>query len=469
MRIESRVDFRKITENRMKLGNTTIGGWLDEARRTMFLDFCALLEGNGIRYVILSGHALYPDRIASDIDFLISEQDLTRITTLLCRTDAIPGARLLQILEHEISARYFVFAMQFGEHLAFLHPDAAASVRRGSRLRLTSERALSSRRWKAAGFWIPSAAIEFEYYLVKRVEKKEIQARHLSSLQALFHEDAAGCRSVLDGLLGKDRGDLVADYIDKGNIDWFTAHGPTMLNEWVRSAPQLETPAERLRNRVSEWGRVMRRVSRPTGLVIAVLGPDGSGKTTVLDHLASELAPAFRRVRRYHLRPHFGSTRPGAVVTDPHGQAPRGRVLSTAKMGLFLYDYLGGWARAIWPDSIRSTLVLFDRYFHDMLVDPARYRLSKGFPIARWIAPLIPKPDIWLVLTAPAPTLLARKSELTEAAAQSLDSAYRSLASSLPNAVLIDTSQPIAAVLEQAVRAACDHLEARMRTRSPMN
>jgi len=452
----------------MELGDVRIEQERQLARRSMFLDFCALLESSQIDYVILAGHASYPDRINSDVDFLISRSDLNRVISLLCRAGSIPGARLLQILEHETSARYFVFAMQFGSHLAFLHPDAAASVRKNARLRLTSEQALSSRRWKAAGFWIPSPAVEFEYYFVKRTEKIALQTRHLASLQGLFREDPAGCTSALVRLLGKEHGARVADRIGEGDIDWFAAHGPT-LHEWVMDAPQLEGLAARLRNRCAEALRVLRRVARPTGLVIAVLGPDGSGKTTVLDHLGRELAPAFRRVRRYHLRPHFGSTRPGTVVTDPHGKAPRGWVLSTAKMAMFVYDYLWGWARTIWPDTVRSTLVLFDRYFHDMLVDPARYRLPKAFPVARWLAPLIPAPHMWIVLTAPAPTLLARKNELTEAAAQSLDAAYRSLAATMPDVVLIDTSQPIADVLGQTVEAVCNHLEARMRVRSPCN
>lgn len=445
-----------------------IGRVLDDARTGMFLRFCSLLDENSISYVILAGYATYPARIESDVDFLVSEHDFDEVTTILCRAGAIPGARLVQILAHETCARYFVFVMQFGSRLAFLHPDAAAGVRRQSRLQLTSAKALGSRRLHAAGFWIPSPTVEFEYYLVKRIEKQAIQARHLASLQTIFREDRAGCTSALVRLLGAEHGASVGKRIDEGDIGWFSENGPMLLG-WVRRAPALEGWLARLRNRLSDWLRVARRIARPTGLVVAVLGPDGSGKTTVLDHLGRELAPAFRRVRRYHLRPHFGGTRPGTIVTDPHGQTPRGWALSTAKMALFLWDYLWGWARTIWPDSIRSTLVLFDRYFHDMLVDPARYRLSSRFPVARWVAPLVPAPDMWLVLTAPAATLLARKNELTPQAAESLAVAYKSLAATLPSAVLIDTSQPIDDVLAQTVKAVCDRMEARMRSRWPCN
>jgi len=44
---------------------------VDAVRKRMFLDFCAALETNGIPYVILSGYQGYPDRIDSDIDFML--------------------------------------------------------------------------------------------------------------------------------------------------------------------------------------------------------------------------------------------------------------------------------------------------------------------------------------------------------------------------------------------------------------
>lgn len=437
---------------------------IQEMRSRMFLDFCALLEREQIRYVVLAGHASYPAAIESDVDFLVDESDLDKITRILARAGAIPGARLVQILEHETTARYFVFVIQLGSRLAYLHPDAAASVRKDGRLRLRSETALASRRMSKAGFWIPAAAVEFEYYLIKRLEKGLLIRRHLAALAALQREDPTGCASVLTEFFDDSVAVTLANRLLAEDVEWFASNALKLRARIMRSK-RLEGPIARLRSTLGELARAWHRIARPTGLVIAVLGPDGSGKSTVLEHLEAELAQAFRRVRRFHLRPHFGRKGEGVVVTDPHAQPPRGWSMSTLKVLLFTIDYLWGWACSIWPARVRSTLVLFDRYFHDMTVDPARYRLTPSFAGPRHALPIIPTPDLWLVLTASPATLIARKGELTMDSAAKLVRSYESLAASLPRAVLISTEQALDAVLAQAVAIACDHLETRLQMR----
>ena len=62
----------------------------------------------------------------------------------------------------------------------------------------------------------------------------------------------------------------------------------------------------------------MSRMVQPTGLLVAMLGADGAGKSTVLAQVEDDLAPAYRRTKRYHLRPHFGRvTADGPAVVDP--------------------------------------------------------------------------------------------------------------------------------------------------------
>ena len=218
---------------------------------------------------------------------------------------------------------------------------------------------------------------------------------------------------------------------------------------------------ERLYSRIDEVRRLARRVLRPTGLVVGVLGADGSGKTTVVEHLERELAPAFRRVRRFHFRPWFGKPG-GTVVSDPHGQPPRSWIAGLAKTALYLVDYWLGWVRLVMPAKVRSTLVVFDRYYHDILVDPRRYRLPPYFGPSRWLAFLVPQPDMWLVLHASAVTLIERKAELDHDTANALAESYRELAARLPHASLINTDRELELTLSDAVQAVRLVLEQRV-------
>ena len=431
----------------------------------MLLGFCEALERAGIAYVILSGYQTYPKQIPSDVDFMVSERDFARLPALFSKSEVVPGARLVQMLHHETSACYFVLAQQIGAHIAFLHPDASASYRRGGRLWLRSDHVLKSRRKSAQGFWIPAAEVEFEYYFVKRVDKTVVESRHLQHLAALISEAPDACKHALERLMGAKLAPDILSAITAVDVDWFGAQKAALQHRLAQSASK-EALTERLRGAVADMGRLTHRILYPTGLVVAVLGPDGSGKTTVIEHLERELAPAFRRVRRFHLRPRFGSGPSNAApVTNPHGEAPRGRLASVAKLALFLADYWLGWLRLVLPARAKSTLVVFDRYFHDMLVDPRRYRLPVRFSGAQWLAPGVPQPDLWLVLHASPEQLVARKGEIDLATATRLSAGYAALARRLPNAVLVDTGQTLDRSLADAVSAVRRALENRARGR----
>lgn len=440
------------------------GAPVEKARRQMFLDFCAALDARGIRYVILAGHDAYPDRIDSDVDFMVSEADFERLPRVFSSDGFLPGARLVQALRHETTACYFVFARQVGARLAWLHPDASASYRRRGRLWMRSETVLASRRMSPAGFWIPAPAIEFEYYLVKRLDKGQTGPREIAALAVRFTEDPLSCRSALATLLPPALADSVAQAIVRRDAEWFASRAAELRRAISLSIPREEIAAS-LIARMADLRRKLRRIRKPTGLVIAVLGPDGSGKTTVIEHLVRELAPAFRRVRRFHLRPRFGAALGATTCVDPHGRPPRSWPVSVLKVLFFGGDYWIGWLRLVLPARVRSTLVVFDRYYHDMLVDPVRYRLPSRFGVARSFVQLIPKPDIWLFLHASPAALLARKQELDPATARRLTERYRELAGELDAAVEVTTDGPLDASLERAVAAVREELERRVLAR----
>lgn len=432
-------------------------------RKQMFHAFCLALEEQRIPYVILAGYRGYPEHIDSDVDFMVSDADFLRLPDILNNPAKLAGARLVQLLKHETSACYYVLAAQVGEFIAYLHPDAAAAYRRNGRLWLRSESVLATRRQAPAGFWIPAAAVEFEYYFVKRVDKALVEPRHLEALAELLAEDTPGCQKKLTSLLPGKLAGQVEQAIQAKDIAWFAEHRKD-LRETLRKAEIREGLLARLASWVGEQKRKLRRVLNPTGMVLAVLGPDGSGKTTVIEHLEREFLPAFRRVRRFHLRPHFGKGSSGTAVTDPHAQPPRGILASSMKVGMFIADYWLGWVKHVVPAKIRSSFIVFDRYYHDMLVDTRRYRLPEKFPLARWFKGLVPQPDLWIVLDARPELLVARKGEISLADAERLTVAYRNLCADLPNALLVDTSQPLDKTLADAVCAVRTYLEARTQT-----
>ena len=148
------------------------------------------------------------------------------------------------------------------------------------------------------------------------------------------------------------------------------------------------------------------------GLAIAFLGPDGAGKSTIIDGLRRQRLH-FAQVDYFHLKPISASKdEDRAPVTDPHGRRPYGTLKSFVKLAYFILQYNLGWYRNIRPLIQKSSLVIFDRYFDDMLADPKRYRYGGGAAALKGVRKLIPKPELYFVLVADPETIYARKQEV---------------------------------------------------------
>lgn len=191
------------------------------------------------------------------------------------------------------------------------------------------------------------------------------------------------------------------------------------------------------------------------GLWIAFFGPDGVGKSTVIEEAKKLLESSFSGVTQFHFRPGFcRQGRNRTPVTDPHGQAPRGRFLSLAKLLYWLADCWWGYFAVIRPALRGSGLVLFDRYYPDILVDPRRYRLPDGCrSFARYVVSLAPGPDLCVLLDAPAEVVQRRKQEVSPAESQRQRLAYLALLQSLPGKLVVSADCPVSEIARQVKTA----------------
>lgn len=185
-----------------------------------------------------------------------------------------------------------------------------------------------------------------------------------------------------------------------------------------------------------------------------LLGPDGVGKSSVTAGMGDGVAAGFAGCDRFHLRPlNWPGRRRAEVNCNPHAQAARGPLVTVLKLAfLFVLNWLG-YLAVVRPRVRRGRLVLFDRYFPDCLVDRRRYRVPAS---CRWLAELVarwlPRPDVYLVLDAPAHVLRSRKQEVPEMEAARQRREYQRFAAGLSNAALIRADQPREAVLEEVVQ-----------------
>jgi thymidylate kinase len=172
--------------------------------------------------------------------------------------------------------------------------------------------------------------------------------------------------------------------------------------------------------------------------VIVFLGPDGAGKSTILAKVQGGLSARGLRSRAYYFAPGFlRRYRPNAaqkVTRDPHRGVQYKAPLVVAKVLLMLFEFNLG----LYKVRRSPEIALFDRYIHDLLVDPIRYRMKRVRWWMRLLLALAPVPDLFVIITSPAEVIHQRKQEVPFSETCRQIEAYQRLVTSFPHTLLVE-------------------------------
>lgn len=162
-------------------------------------------------------------------------------------------------------------------------------------------------------------------------------------------------------------------------------------------------------------------------MVISFLGPDGSGKSTIIEEVKNNMM--FEKYHYFHLKPIKKSNKESesSIVDDPHMHPVYSKFKSYIKLLVFIYQYNFGWYKNIKHLNTNTSLVIFDRYYDDLLVDFKRYRYGGNRRIAKFVLKFIPKLDAYFILTTDSDIIYKRKQEVSIKELNRQIKAYKSL------------------------------------------
>lgn len=181
---------------------------------------------------------------------------------------------------------------------------------------------------------------------------------------------------------------------------------------------------------------------RGTGFDIGFTGPDGSGKTTVINLMIEQLGDVFRKAHVYfHFRPalfgNLGEVAHSAGIkkdvdrnySDPHRGGKTGILSSLVRLGYYSVDYIVGYFLKIKPVIRITRLAIFDRYYTDIICDSRRSRIYLSPKFLYWFGQIfIPSLDYNILLTADTETILQRKQELDSEGIEAINAKINYLA-----------------------------------------
>jgi thymidylate kinase len=437
------------------------GAIRSQVKSTVARSLIASLSNECKSFCILSGYERLPDSFDTDIDFMVGQDDFERIPHIIEQVARATNTRLFHTVAHELSARSFWLGYQARDQLIIVQPDSTADYRHFELLWLRSEELLAARRWHPHGFWIPSARHEFAYYLIKRLNKRSLDEDHEAKLHRLYLEDPEGCDQML-ARFWKGRNRQVLAEMARNN-HWKEMRFRLECFRAELRQNSAESFMEKVLSSLRHVPHHLRRIVNPTGAWIAIMGPDGAGKSAVIQAIRQQFSSVYSEVKCFHLRPKSLLRRKetNQPVTDPHGRPARGHILSIAKVFFFIADYWFGYLGTFAPAMMRSQLIVFDRYMYDLLVDSKRVRYGGPAWLLRFAARVIPHPDLVILLDASPEVLWSRKQEVPFEEIERQREEYLQVAGRLSFARIVNAAQPLPDVIHDVNNAIVEHFERR--------
>jgi thymidylate kinase len=412
-----------------------VRGYQEVALHPMVDAVFQALDRERLRWCLLRGEAVLA-QASGDVDLLVFPADLQRFRRIVGELGFAP-----------------IPAWGYGSHRFFMSYDTTMDAwvkldvvtdiafGPGFTLRTAAEVACLERHRRRGRLAVLDDEDAFWALLLHRLLDKgcvtEDSATRLRELAAAARADGP-LATVVDAFSPPNWSAVrLLSLARNGEWEALVAFGPQLSASWRRRARTAVWRRWSV-NTISRWAGRLLRLHYRRGLSVAVLAPDGAGKSTLVQGLRETFAFPTRTLYMGPYQQRMG--RPMRALPPGVGLAAR------------LYVLWGRWLEGTYHRS-RGRLVVFDRYVTDALL-PSRRALSLLSRARRWlIGHCVPGPDLMIVLDAPGAVLHQRKGEQKPEVLEAERRAYRALVQGAQRGVVIDATQPEDQVRREATAA----------------
>lgn len=433
-----------------------------------------LLDDAGIPYCFLRNRALVPDGLLgwTDVDiFLPASTTFDQLVSLF--------APLMPAQIGPLRPGQIKFFLPVGT-MYLLADIVCGRLDRHGVTYIDDQELLAGRR-DDRGIMVAAPIHQaFNVWLTKLLWLREVPCRYHTFIANAVKDDPVTFHRLATRAFGESLANRMMDLALTDRVGESNVLAEPCKRALWREAFRRD-PVGTLRDSVNDVRYAVQRLIDPAGFEVALLGPDGVGKSS----LATYLSTRPRRETPFKSVMHQQTYRPvlprlstmartltrrplpaRANPLDPHGAPPLNPVAWLARYGYYTVDQ---WLALL--DLRRQMasghLVIKDRHWIELGVDPRRYRYAGPRFLPRLLSRMVPQPELVIVLDAPTETIQARKQELTAGDIDALKREYLRLLGKVRHGYLVDADQPLADAAADVLAIVNQHARERTLRRFP--
>jgi len=382
--------------------------------RTFFRE----LEEKGVRYCVLRNYEGLPYSLGEgDLDIYVTPEDAQRIEEVITLVARKMRMRVIQRVYTFHVVGYTVVWNDVSVAEPGIHIDVMRRFAwRG--VEFFPCRELFEKQRKLRGISVPHPVHEAFISLLDRVLwGGEVGKKHSQSIASTITEHEQEWSRLLSLTFGSSTAETILKSLRKEDLDYLLQH--QSLLQWKSLLHGfLRNPGKNVSGFLLHYLHQLRNLLRPRGFFVALIGPDGAGKSTIVEGLDKALLRLHLITRVFHWRPFLFKPLRDLTRTIVTNQIPKssetsGTLVSFLRLMYYTADYIIGYFLRVLPVLRRGGIVLFDRYFFDYSVDPERVRTKFLGGMPRFLYRFVPHPDAVFLVQADPETIHSRKPELS--------------------------------------------------------